>query len=99
MKHKELITQKMSIEGKEMEFSLARSLAEGLASSSISEPMFIAWYDGIKGDEHPHVPECQHKPGWLAYAEGYGGRIRIDVNGGEFSFVFADAGEPMETSL
>jgi hypothetical protein len=37
------------------------------------------------------VPECQHKPGWLAYAEGHGGRVRVDVNETEYSFIFANA--------
>jgi hypothetical protein len=58
--------------------------------------MLIAWYDGKKGEEHPHVPECQHKPGWLAYAEGHGGRIRIDVNETEYSFIYSDIVEPEE---
>ena len=44
-----------------------------------------------QGEEHPEVPECQHKPGWLAYAEGHGGRVRVDVNETEYSFIFADA--------
>jgi len=63
-----------------------------LAADSAHEPMLIAWFDGKKGEEHPHPPECQHKPGWPAYAEGHGGRLRVDVNQDEFSFIFADAG-------
>ena len=39
-----------------------------------------------QGEEHPEVPECQHKPGWLAYAEGHGGWVRVDVNETEYSF-------------
>ena len=92
MEHAEVLTLKLTIEGKELDFSLAKLLADGLASSSVSEPMLIAWYDGKKGEEHPQVPECQHKPGWLAYAEGHGGRIRVDINENEYSFIFADSG-------
>lgn len=62
-------------------------------AESLSESLLIAWYGGVKGEEHPEVPECQHKPGWLAYAEGHGGRVRVDVNAGEYSFIFADTGE------
>jgi hypothetical protein len=51
--------------------------------------MIVAWYDGQKGEEHPVVPECQHKPGWLAYAEGHGGNIRVNINDGEFEFIFS----------
>ncbi|MEN8108300.1 MAG: AF1514 family protein [Pseudomonadota bacterium] len=91
MEHVQLESQRINVKGKELNFSLAEILAEDLASGSLSEPMLIAWFDGKKGEEHPQVPECQHKPGWLAYAEGHGGRIRIDVNENEYSFIFADA--------
>jgi len=94
MKHAELLTLKIKIEGKELDFPLARRLADKLVSGSLSEPMLIAWYDGKKGEEHPSVPECQHKPGWLAYAEGHGGRIRIDVNETEYSFIYTDVDAP-----
>ncbi len=94
MKHAELLTLKINLEGKELDFSLAKRLADNLVSDSISEPMLIAWYDGKKGEEHPSVPECQHKPGWLAYAEGHGGRVRIDVNGPEYSFIYTDVDAP-----
>ncbi len=92
MKHAELLTLKINIEGKKLDFSLAKRLADNLVSGSISEAMLIAWYDGKKGEEHPSVPECQHKPGWLAYAEGHGGCIRIDINKTEYSFIYADVG-------
>jgi hypothetical protein len=90
MEHAQLESQRLNVKEKELNFSSAKTLAENYASSCLSEPMLIAWFDGKKGEEHPHVPECQHKPGWLAYAEGHGGRIRVDVN--EYSFIFTDAG-------
>jgi len=94
MEHAALLTLKINIEGKELDFPLAKRLADNLVSDSLSEPMLIAWYDGKKDEEHPYVPECQHKPGWLAYAEGHGGRVRIDVNKTEYSFIYADVGAP-----
>jgi hypothetical protein len=96
MQHKGLERIKITIEGRSMDFNLAKRLAEDLASSLVSDPMLIAWFDGKKGEEHPRVPECQHKPGWIAYAEGHGGRIRVDVNENEYSFIFADAAIPEE---
>lgn len=92
MEHVELETYKITVEGKELDFALAQVLAEGLAANSIPEPMLVAWFDGKKNEEHPLVPECQHKPGWLAYAEGHGGRIRVDINKNEYSFIFAASG-------
>ena len=80
---------KINVEGKELDFALAKRLSEELATSLLSDPLLIAWYDGKKGEEHPSVPECQHKPGWIAYAEGHGGCIRVDINEGEYSYIFS----------
>ena len=80
------------VKGKELDFTLAKRLSEDIASDIIKEPMLIAWLDVKKGEEFPQIPECQNKPGWLAYAESHGGRIRIDVNENEYSFIFTDAG-------
>ena len=92
MKHVDFEIIKITVEGARLDFSLAKRLGEDLASGVVSDPMLIAWYDGKKGEEHPQVPECQHKPGWLAYAEGHEGRIRVDVNENEYCFIFADSG-------
>ena len=91
VEHVDLETLKITVEGKEVDFTLARRLAEDLASAIVSEPMLIAWFDGKKGIEHPQVPECQHKPGWISYAEGHGGSLRVDVNQNEYSFIFTNA--------
>lgn len=74
-----------------IDYDMARQLSESLARVRIQDPMLIAWYDGINNIEHPEVPECQHKPGWLAYAEGHNGVLRIDINNEKFSFIFAAA--------
>jgi len=54
--------------------------------------MLVAWYDGMKHEEHPWVQECQHKPGWLAYADGHGGCLRVDINKDKYSFIFSESG-------
>ncbi len=92
MEHSRYETVTLTIEGKEIDLTLAKRLSEELASSIVQDPMLVAWYDGKKGEEHPLVPECQHKPGWLAYADGHGGCVRVDINGDEYSFIFADSG-------
>jgi hypothetical protein len=89
MQHAEIETLQLTLDEPEVNFATARHAAEALAAERIAEPFLIAWYDGKKGEEHPAVPECQHKPGWLSYAEGHGGQLRVDVNGGEYCFVFA----------
>ncbi|WP_455223200.1 AF1514 family protein [Kaarinaea lacus] len=80
----------LEVSGDELDFNHARSQADLLVAQHLREPLLIAWYDGIKQEEHPKVPECQHKPGWIAYAEGHGGEVLIDVNQGQFMFIYAD---------
>ena len=93
MDHKEIPVLQLQLDQECLEFETAREAAEKLISDRITDPMLIAWFDGKKGEEHPEVPECQHKPGWLTYAEGHGGKLRVDINGEEYSFIFADANE------
>lgn len=87
----ELRTVQFDVKGLEIGFPLVQRISEQLASEVIDEPMLIAWFDGKSGEEHPVVPECQHKPGWLAYAEGHGGCLRVDVNETQYSLIFAEA--------
>ncbi len=92
MKHRKLEHLQITCGDENLDYRRARQLAEELAAGQLGDALLVAWFDGQKNEEHPQVPECQHKPGWLAYAHGHGGRLCIDVNGGEFSFVYADAG-------
>lgn len=92
MKNNDFEKIQIVVKGKELNFELVKKLGETLLVDVIAEPMLIAWFDGKKGEEHPLVPECQHKPGWLAYAEGHGGKVRIDFNNNEYSLIYADAG-------
>lgn len=93
MTHPVLETMSVVVNGLDIAFPLAKRISEELVASVIVDPILVAWRDGKKGEEHPTVFECRNKPGWLAYAEGHGGRVRIDVNNGDFSFIFADISE------
>lgn len=91
MQHVEMVSLPLTITGEELDFATARRAAEALIADEVHDPLLIAWYDDNKKKAHPDVPECQHRPGWLAYAEGHGGQLRIDVNEGEYSFIFAES--------
>ena len=41
-------TINISLEGKEIDYSLAKRLSEDIVSTMITEPMLIAWFDGKK---------------------------------------------------
>ncbi len=76
------------IDGIPLDIEQANALAEQVAAHLASDFLLLAWYDGQRQEEHPSMPECQHKPGWLAYAEGHGGNIRVRINEGQFDFIF-----------
>jgi len=92
MTHTKYKTINISTKGSQLNFSQAKRISEEHAEKMIKGPMLIAWYDEKKQEEHPSVPECQHKPGWLAYADGHDGCLRVDVNEDEYSFIFAESG-------
>lgn len=79
----------LEVSGMELDFEAAQSLAQAAARRYAEDAMLLAWFDRSRGKESPQVPECRHKPGWLAYAESHGGDLRIDVNRGAYVFIFA----------
>ena len=86
--HQTMQQVSITIDGIPLDIELANALAEQVAKRLADDFLLLAWYDGQREEEHPSVPECQHKPGWLAYAEGHGGNIRVRINDGEFDFIF-----------
>ena len=73
----------------DLDFGAAQVLAESAATRYPEDAMPLAWFDREGGKESPEVPECQHKPGWLAYAERHGGDLKGDINHGAYVFIFA----------
>lgn len=77
------------VEGRALDFECAQRLAAVLAPLPGEEVMPVAWFDRTRGRASPEVPECQHRPGWLAYAESHGGNVTVEINRGEYVFVYA----------
>ncbi|WIM04558.1 MAG: AF1514 family protein [Candidatus Nitricoxidivorans perseverans] len=79
----------LAVGGLPLEFEVGQELAKAAARSLDKEATLIAWYDRKQGKESPQRYEChENKPGWLAYAEGHGGNFKVDINQGEYIFVF-----------
>ncbi len=79
----------VAITGAELDFETAELLARALARRpGEEEPMLLAWFDRKSGRASPDIPECQHLPSWLAYAQGHGSNLRVDINRGEYVFAF-----------
>ena len=79
----------MEVSGMELDFTAAQALALTVARRLAEDAMLLAWFDRERGRESPQVPECQHKHGWLAYAESHVGDLKVDVNRGAYVFIFA----------
>lgn len=80
----------VSVRGVALDYAAAHTLAGVLAEKAAGETMLVAWFDGKNNVGYPQVQECTgDKPGWLAYAESHGGNLGVNINGGEFIFVFA----------
>jgi YHS domain-containing protein len=78
----------LTVTGCDLDFDAAQRLARALASRQGAEPMLLAWFDRRREQASPNIPECQRLPGWLAYAQGHGGNLKVDINGGEYVFIF-----------
>jgi hypothetical protein len=73
----------------ELDFARARALADRRASEIGTEPMLLAWYNGVNGEFSPQVTCCREdKPTWLIYAESRGGDLVIDINDEAYVFVY-----------
>jgi hypothetical protein len=80
----------VGIQGAALDYAAAQALASVLSKKVARDAMLVAWFDGKNDVGYPVVQECTgDKPGWLAYAESHGGNLGVNINGGEFVFVFA----------
>ena len=51
--------------------------------------MLLSWYQGKTGESYPNL-ECGpvDKPAWIIFAESRGGDLTIDINGGQYVFIY-----------
>lgn len=71
------------------DFIGAQEVAAREARRRIDDPMVLAWYDHKSDRSFPDVTCCSELlPGWVVYAKSRGGRLIVDVNEGEYVFVF-----------
>jgi hypothetical protein len=80
----------VSVQGAALDYAAADALADVLAMKVARDVMLVAWFDGKNDVGYPAVQECTgDTPTWLAYAESHDGNLGVNINGGEFVFVFA----------
>lgn len=77
-------------EGGDIPFDTAKALAVAEAKSRTSSAMLLSWKDNTTGAYSPVVEACGDcgLEGWELYAASRGAQLRIEVNGGDYVFLF-----------
>lgn len=72
-----------------LDFQAARDLAREKVAELFDDAMLLSWYDGKRDVAYPDR-ECGPggKPAWILYAESRGGDLSVDINAGEYVFIF-----------
>ncbi len=73
----------------DLDFEKARDMARDKVAERCDDPMLLAWYDGGRDIAYPDK-ECGPggKPGWIVYAESRGADLSVDINDGQYVFLF-----------
>jgi len=79
----------LSIDDPGCGFDCAKDKAVAEARKYGKDPEVVSWFDR-KGGRHSQGDECclEGEPTWIAYAESKGAHLTIDVNQGEYIFLF-----------
>ena len=79
----------LNIDNPELGFAEAKDLAKQKAQAICADAMLLAWYQGKTGQSYPNL-ECGpgDRPAWIVYAESRGGNLTIDINAGQYVFIY-----------
>lgn len=79
----------LKINDPDLDFVKAKDLAKQKAKESCEDPMMLSWYQGKTGESYPNL-ECGpgDKPAWIVFAESRGGDLTIDINAGQYVFIY-----------
>jgi len=79
----------LNIDNADLDFEEATGLAKQKAQETGADPMLLSWYQGKTGESYPNL-ECGpgDKPAWITYAESRGGDLTIDINEGQYVFIY-----------
>lgn len=85
----------MRIDEKDLDMPKAKDIAKEKAREFCNDPMLLAWYQGKTRAGFPSF-ECGKgdKPPWITYAESRGGDLTININDGEYIFIFLSLDRP-----
>jgi len=73
----------------DLEFVSAKDLAKQTALERSQDAMLLSWYNRKTGEYYPRY-DCgrEDKPVWELFAESRGANLTVDVDDGDFIFMF-----------
>lgn len=80
---------KIRIDEKDLDFVKAKDIAKEKAKELAQDPMLLSWFNGKTGEYYPKL-ECGtwDKPVWIIFAESRGADIAVNINDGEYVFLY-----------
>lgn len=80
---------KVQVDDPGLDFTRAKDIAKQKAREKCADPMLLSWFQGRTGEGYPNL-ECGKgdKPAWIVYAESRGGDLTIDINDGDYVFLY-----------
>jgi hypothetical protein len=82
---------KIKIDDLNLDFAKAKDIARQKAKEVCDDPMLLSWYQGDTGESYPNI-ECGRgdQPAWILYAESRGADIAVDINEGQYIFLYLE---------
>ncbi len=74
-----------------LSYDKARSVAKAVAQAIYQDSMLVSWFDKRRNQFYPPVTCCDLGDGrasWEIYADSRGARLQVDINEGEYIFLF-----------
>ncbi len=80
---------KIYVADPDLNFSKAKDLSKDKARKRCKDPMLLSWCNGKTGEFYPRF-DCgrEDKPAWVVFAEARGGNLTVDINVGEYVFIY-----------
>ena len=80
---------KIQVDQKNLSAEQAKDIAKAKAKELSKDPMLLSWYNGRKGEYFPKM-DCGtwDKPVWIVFAESRGADIAININDGDYVFLY-----------
>ena len=79
----------LKVDNPSLDFAEAKDFAKQKAKETCADPMLLSWYQGKTGESYPNL-ECGpgDKPAWIVYAQSRGGDLTININEGQYVFIY-----------